>query len=73
MAVEDYDNNGGIHHLRRDVHDAHTNSQLAKLLSWLALAGAVLALALSLWALDKAGEAQSNANRALETSQQTTR
>jgi hypothetical protein len=68
MAVEDYDSTNS-HHWRRDVHDAHTNSQVAKLLSYLALAGAVIALALSIWALDKAGEAQSTANRAQESVQ----
>jgi hypothetical protein len=57
------------HHLRRDIHEAHTDSKLAKLLGTLALITAALALALSMWALDKAGEAKSNANRALEQSQ----
>lgn len=65
--AEDYDS---LHHMRRDVHDAHTSSQLAKLLSTLALLGTVISLALSLWALDKAGEAQSTANRAQEITQQ---
>lgn len=69
MAVEEYDN---LHHMRRDVHEAHTNSQIAKVLSTLAMIGAVIALTLALWALDKAGEASSNANRSLETVQQRT-
>lgn len=67
MAVEEYDSN--MHHWRRDVHDAHTNSQVAKLLSYLALAGAIISMALAIWALDKAGEAQSTANRAQESVQ----
>lgn len=67
MATDDYDNN--IHHWRRDVHDAHTDSKVAKLLSYLALAGAITSLVLAIWALDKAGEAQSTANRAQETVQ----
>lgn len=69
MAAEEYDN---LHHMRRDVHDAHTNSQIAKVLSTLAMIASVIALALSLWALDKAGEAQSSANRSLETVEQRT-
>jgi hypothetical protein len=73
MAVGDdgnYDRNyNDTHSLRRDVRDAHTDSQLAKLLATLALIGAALALALSMWALSKAGDAQSTANRAMEMSQ----
>lgn len=63
---EDYDS---IHHLRRDVHDAHSDARVAKLLSTLALLGALLSLGLSIWALDKAGQAQSDANRATESVQ----
>ena len=72
MAVDthDYNDNNGLHHMRRDVWDAHVDSKVAKMLSYLALAGAILSLALAIWALDKAGEAQSSANRAQETSQQ---
>ncbi len=55
--------------MRRDVHEANTNSQIAKLLSTLALIGAAIALAMSMWALSKAGDAQSTANRAMEMSQ----
>jgi flagellar biogenesis protein FliO len=58
---DDYDN---IHHMRRDVHDAHASSQVAKVLSTLALLGAILSLGMAIWALDKAGQAQSDANRA---------
>lgn len=58
---DDYDN---IHHMRRDVHDAHSSSQVAKVLSTLALLGAILSLGMAIWALDKAGQAQSDANRA---------
>jgi hypothetical protein len=71
-AVDDtnYGNNyNDVHNMRRDVHDAHTNSQIAKLLSTLALIGAVIAIGLSMWALNKAGDAQSTANRAMETAQ----
>jgi len=68
MAVEDNDNRD-MYHWRRDVHDAHTNSQMAKMLSYLAMAGMIISLALSIWALDKAGEAQSTANRAQESVQ----
>lgn len=70
MASDEYDNNGrydNMHHMRRDVHDAHTNSQLAKLLSALALTAAVISLALAGYALNKAGEAMSTANRATES------
>jgi hypothetical protein len=67
--AEDYDS---IHHMRRDVHEAHSSAQVAKLLSTLALIGAVLSLALAVWALNKAGQAQSDANRAAETVQQRT-
>jgi hypothetical protein len=66
MAVEEYDS---MHHMRRDVHEAHSDAKVAKLLSTLALIGAVLSLALAVWALDKAGQAQSDSNRAVETVQ----
>lgn len=66
MAVEEYDS---MHHMRRDVHEAHSAAQIAKLLSTLAMIGAVLSLALAVWALDKAGQAQSDANRTSETVQ----
>jgi hypothetical protein len=56
-------------HLRRDIHEAYTDAKLAKMLATLALIGAALALALSMWALNKAGEAQSTANRATEMAQ----
>ncbi|MDB5166840.1 MAG: hypothetical protein JWM37_912 [Candidatus Saccharibacteria bacterium] len=61
--AEDYDS---IHHMRRDVHDAHTNSQVAKLLGTLALIASVIALAVAIVAYNKAGDAQSTANRATE-------
>jgi hypothetical protein len=64
--AEEYDS---MHHMRRDVHEAHSSAQVAKLLSTLALIGAVLSLALAVWALDKAGQAQSDANRATEAVQ----
>jgi hypothetical protein len=58
------------HHLRRDVHEASTASQLARLLSTLALITGAIALALSLWALNKAGDAQNAANQANDRAQQ---
>jgi hypothetical protein len=68
MANEDYkDYNGNeLHHLRRDSRDAHANSQLAKWLSILALIVAAIALWVAVSALNKAGDAQSTANRATE-------
>jgi hypothetical protein len=63
MAVEDYSNGNEMHHLRRDARDAHSNSQLAKWLSILALIGAAIALWVAMSAMNKAGEAQSSANR----------
>lgn len=69
MATEDYNDSShgsGLHHLRRDVHDAHTGSQVARVLSILALLGAILALGLSIYALDKAGEAANDATRAVQ-------
>lgn len=75
MAANDYDDNynnshnNDLHHLRRDTRDAHTNSQLAKWLSIIALIASAIALALSMYALNKAGDAQSTANRATESIQ----
>lgn len=66
MAVEEYDN---MHHMRKDVHEAHSDAKVAKLLSTLAMIAAVLSLALAVWALDKAGQAQSDANRSTEAVQ----
>lgn len=67
MAIDDYNNNGNdMHHLRRDARDAHSNSQLAKWLSIIALIGAAIALWVAASAMNKAGEAQSTANRATE-------
>ncbi len=63
MATDEYSNGNEMHHLRRDARDAHSNSQLAKWLSILALIGAAIALWLAMSALNKAGEAQSSANR----------
>ncbi len=73
MANEDYrDYNGNeLHHLRRDARDAHTNSQLAKWLSILAMILAAIALWVAASALNKAGDAQSTANRANEAITQT--
>jgi hypothetical protein len=73
MVANDDTNYGGnyndTHSLRRDVRDAHTDSQLAKLMSTLALIGTIISLGLAMWALSKAGDAQSTANRAMEMSQ----
>jgi hypothetical protein len=70
MATDDYnDNRSDMHHLRRDARDAHASSQLAKWLSILALIVAAIALAVSMGALNKAGDAQSTANRATESAQ----
>lgn len=71
MVAEDYNANhqNDMHHLRRDARDAHSNSQLAKWLSIIAMIISAIALALSVAAMDKAGEAQSTANRATESVQ----
>jgi hypothetical protein len=66
MAVDDYNTGNDMHHLRRDARDAHSNSQLAKWLSILALIVSAIALAVAMSALNKAGDAQSTANRATE-------
>lgn len=66
MAVDDYNSGNDMHHLRRDARDAHSNSQLAKWLSILALIGSAIAIAVASSAMQKAGEAQSTANRATE-------
>jgi len=62
-ATDDYDNS--YHHFRTDVRDAHTNSSVAKMLSTLALIGAVLAMALAVAAWNKANDAWGNAQRAI--------
>lgn len=61
MAVDDYDN---LHHFRTDVRDAHTNSSVAKMLSYLALAASLIALATAIAAWNKANDAWGNAQRA---------
>jgi hypothetical protein len=70
MAVDDYSGNE-LHHLRRDSREAHSNSQLAKWLSIIALAAAAIAMALAMQAMNKATDALNNANRSLNV--QTTR
>lgn len=75
MAVEndyEYRSSSDIHHLRRDARDAHSNAQLAKWLSILGLITAGIALWVAFSALNKAGEAQSTANRATERLNQQT-
>ncbi len=62
-AGDDYDNS--YHHFRTDVRDAHTNSSVAKLLSTLALIGAVIAIALAVASWNKANDAWGNAQRAV--------
>jgi hypothetical protein len=72
MATEDYNSNqNDMHHLRRDARDAHADSQLAKWLSIIALIVAAIAMAVSVAAMNKAGDAQSTANRATESVQKT--
>lgn len=69
MATDDLDrttNYNELHHMRRDARDAHSNSQLAKWLSIMALITAAITLAVAVAALNKAGDAQSTANRATE-------
>lgn len=68
MASDDYGND--LHHLRRDAREAHGDSQLAKWLSILALIGAMIALWVAMSAMNKAGEAQSSANRNTERVEQ---
>lgn len=70
MATDDYNSNNhynDMHHLRRDVRDADSNASLAKWLSIMALITAAIALWVASSALNKAGEAQSTANRATES------
>jgi hypothetical protein len=68
VAVEDYNNDfrNDLHHLRRDARDAHSNSNLAKWLSILSLIISGIALLTAMMAFNKAGEAQSTANQAME-------
>jgi hypothetical protein len=68
-SADDYNDNS-LHHLRRDVHESHTSSQVAKVLSTIALVAAFVALALSVYTLDKANQASSDANRAMQTAEQ---
>ncbi|HYH74497.1 MAG TPA: hypothetical protein VD735_00900 [Candidatus Saccharimonadales bacterium] len=62
MAVEDYDS---MHHMRRDIRDAHTDAAAAKLMATLALIGTIIALAVSIMAWNKANDAWGNAQRAV--------
>ena len=48
-------------------HHAHGNATLAKWLSILSLIVAAVALAVSVAAMDRAGDAQGSANRALDS------
>lgn len=73
MATDDYDYNDhrtDMHHLRRDTRDAHANAQVAKWLSILSLIAAAIALWIAVAAMNKAGDAQSTANRATQSIQQ---
>ena len=67
-VVDDYNDS---HHVRRDIRDAFNNANVAKILSYLAIIGAAIALAVALNALNKATDALNNANRAVESTQQT--
>jgi hypothetical protein len=64
--ADEYNHQTTTNELRKDVHEAHSDSKVAKMLSTLALIGAVIALTLSIMALNKAGDAQSTANRATD-------
>ncbi|MDN5275854.1 MAG: hypothetical protein JWN33_503 [Candidatus Saccharibacteria bacterium] len=64
------DDNDNMNHLRRDVHEAHSESKLAKVLSWLALLGAVIALAMAGTAIGVANDAKNQSQRAIEQAQQ---
>jgi hypothetical protein len=66
MAVDDYDDR---RHLTRDVRDAHVSASAAKTLATLALIGATIAVALSVFAWNKANDAWGNAQRAVNVSQ----
>lgn len=67
--AEEYNHQTTTNELRKDVHEAHSDSKIAKLLSTLALIAAVIALTLSIMALNKAGDAESTANRATDAIQ----
>lgn len=60
--ADEYDN---LHHMRNDVRDAHTNATVARILSILALIGALIALGYAIAAWNKANDAAGAANRAL--------
>jgi TRAP-type C4-dicarboxylate transport system permease small subunit len=66
MAVEDYDDR---RHMARDVRDAHVSAAAAKTLATLALIAAAVALAISIFAWNKANDAWGNAQRAINVSQ----
>ena len=70
--ADDYrnDNMSDMQHMRRDVRDAHSDAKAAKLLSTLALLGALLALGFSIAAWNKANDAFGNSQRAFNTAQQ---
>lgn len=64
--ADDYNHQQTSNELRKDVHEAHSESKVAKVLSTLALLGAIAALILAGMALSKSGDAQSTANRATD-------
>lgn len=66
MATEGYDS---IREMARDVRDANRSADAAKLLSIIAIIGAAIALALSVWAWNRANDAWGNAQRAIEITQ----
>lgn len=66
MANEDYDDR---RHMARDVRDAHVSAVTAKTLATLALVAAIVALAISVFAWNKANDAWGNAQRAVNVTQ----
>jgi hypothetical protein len=64
--ADEYNHLQTTNELRKDVHEAHSESKVAKVLATLALVGAVIAIALAGMALSKSGDAQSTANRATD-------
>ena len=59
---EEYNHDPDERGLRYEVRDALTNSHLAKFLSTLALKASAIALAVSIWAINKVSDTQSTVN-----------
>ena len=66
MAADDYDDR---RHMSRDVRDAHVKANTANTLATLALLLAAVAMAVSIFAWNKANDAWGNAQRAVNVSQ----